>query len=97
MDFEGIYFDHAATTPVHPEVVEAMLPYLQEGFPNPSSIHAAGRGVRKAVNEAREQVAGLIRSTPDEIVFTSGGTESAAMAILAQPSSWNRRENADTL
>jgi len=82
MDFEGIYFDHAATTPVHPEVVEAMLPYLQEGFPNPSSIHAAGRGVRKAVNEAREQVAGLIRSTPDEIVFTSGGTESAAMAIL---------------
>lgn len=82
MSFEGIYFDHAATTPVHPEVVDAMLPFLREGFPNPSSIHTAGRGVRKAVNEARDRVAALIGGKPDEVVFTSGGTESNVMAIL---------------
>ena len=77
----SIYLDHNATTPLDPEVFEAMLPVLQEHFGNPSSIHAHGRAARVRIDEAREQVADLIHAQPGEIVFTSGGTESDNLAI----------------
>lgn len=77
-----IYLDHSATTPVDPEVLEAMLPFYREGFANPSSIHAAGRQVRKAVEAAREQAASLIGANPGEILFTSGASESNNLAIF---------------
>ena len=71
-----IYLDHNATTPVHPEVKEAMLPYFDEFFGNASSVHSYGREAREAIDTAREHVAELIgASSPTEIVFTSGGTE----------------------
>ena len=76
-----IYMDHSATTPVDPEVIEAMLPYLSDHFGNPSSIHAYGRDVKVALEDARETVAGFINADAGEIVFTSGGTESDNMAI----------------
>lgn len=81
MPDEPIYLDHNATTPVAAEVVEAMLPYLTERFGNPSSATAQGRLARQGVDRAREQVAALIGAQPDEIVFTSGGTESNNLAI----------------
>jgi cysteine desulfurase len=71
-----IYMDHSATTPVREEVVEAMLPYLREYYGNPSSIHYAGRTVRRAVDEARANIAELLGAEPEEIYFTAGGTES---------------------
>jgi len=84
-----IYLDHNATTPVDPRVREAMLPSLGENFGNPSSPHAPGRAAREAVEKARRQTASLIGAKPDEIVFTSGGTESVNTAIrgalAAQP------------
>ena len=76
-----IYLDHNATTPVAPEVAEAMWPYLTTHFGNPSSDHPFGRAAKAAVDTAREQVAALIGAHPDEIVFTSGGTESNNLAI----------------
>ena len=76
-----IYMDNAATTPVHPEVLEAMLPYFTERYGNPSSVYSLARESRKAVEEAREKVAKAIRATPGEIFFTSGGTESDNWAI----------------
>ncbi len=77
-----IYFDHSATTPVRPEVAEVMCDYLKgENFGNPTSLHWFGRQVRKAVEEAREKVARAIGASPNEIVFTSGGTEADNMAI----------------
>ena len=72
---EVIYLDHNATTPLLPSVVDAMLPYLRAQYGNPSSDHPLGRRARAAVDTAREQVAALIGCHPDEIVFTSGGTE----------------------
>jgi len=78
---ERIYLDHNATTPVHPEVLEAMLPYYRDKFGNASSVHSYGREAREAIDEAREQVAELIGADPREIVFTSGGTESDNFAI----------------
>jgi cysteine desulfurase len=84
-----IYLDYNATTPVDPIVVEAMLPWLSEHFGNPSSGHIYGQRARKAVDLARGQVAALLGSEPDEIAFTSGGTESnniAIMGTLAQSS-----------
>jgi len=77
----GIYLDHAATTPLRPEVLEAMLPYLTEHWGNPSSIHASGRRARQGLDEAREVVAGLLACKPREVVFTSGGTEANNLAI----------------
>jgi len=77
-----IYLDHAATTPVHPEVREAVLPFLAEYFGNPSSIHSFGREVKKAIEEAREKVANLIGAKPEEIIFTSGATEADNQAIF---------------
>lgn len=79
---EMIYLDHAATTPLRPEVREAMLPYLSECYGNPSSIYRIGREARKAVDDARETVAQILGASPREIVFTSGGSESDNLAIL---------------
>jgi len=76
-----IYLDNAATAPLRPEVLETMLPYLRDHHGNPSSLHRAGKRTRSAVNKAREQVAALIGATPDEIIFTSGGTEANNLAI----------------
>ena len=76
-----IYLDHNATTPVAPEAAEAMAPYLAAEFGNPSSGHALGRRARQAVEEARASLAALIGAAPEEVVFTSGGTESNNLAI----------------
>ncbi|QEL64876.1 cysteine desulfurase [Oryzomicrobium terrae] len=73
--FAPAYLDHNATTPVAPEVLEAMLPYLREQYGNPSSRHEYGRAARRAVDEAREQVAAAVGAHPTEVVFTSGGSE----------------------
>jgi len=77
-----VYFDNAATTPVHPKVFEKMKPFLMEDFGNPSSIHSFGRTVRVAIEEARETVAGFINANPGEIYFTSGGTEANNFAVF---------------
>lgn len=76
-----IYLDNNATTPIHPEVKEFILPFLGEKFGNPSSIHWAGRDVRKAIEDARENVAKLINADPKEIIFTGSGTEANNTAI----------------
>jgi cysteine desulfurase len=76
-----IYLDNAATTPVAPEVFEAMTPYLTEFFGNPSSTHSFGRKVKAAIEKVRKQVADTFRVLPAEIIFTSGGTEADNMAI----------------
>ena len=76
-----VYLDHNATTPAHPEVVKAMLPYYEEVFGNASSIHQFGQQARKAIDKAREKVADFIGAKPEEIVFTSGGTEADNFAI----------------
>lgn len=80
-DFEPIYLDHNATTPVDPRVVEAMLPYLTEQFGNPSSSHVYGRAPGAAIAGARADVAALIGARPDEIVFTASGSEADHLAI----------------
>ncbi|SDE59703.1 cysteine desulfurase NifS [Sporomusa acidovorans] len=76
-----IYFDHSATTPVDREVAELMLEYMTDKYGNPSSVHAFGRETRKALEEAREKVAALINAAPNEIFFTSGGTEGDNLAL----------------
>ena len=78
---QEIYLDHSATTPIRPEVLEAMLPFLREHHGNAGSLHRFGRDCRRAVETAREQVAALINAEPREILFTSGGTESDNLAI----------------
>ncbi len=78
-----IYWDNNATTPMAPEALEAMLPFLKERFFNPSAAYASAKEVRRAVEKAREQVAALLGASPGEIVFTSGGTE-ATNAALSQ-------------
>ena len=75
------YLDHAATTPLRPEALEAMLPFLQGSFGNPSGQHAAARAAKTAVEEAREQVAAALGAKPAEIVFTGGGTEADNLAL----------------
>lgn len=77
-----IYLDHAATTPIHPEVKRAMEPFLQERFGNPSTLYSLGREAKEAMEQAREKVADLIGALPEEIVFTSGGTEACNMAMV---------------
>jgi len=76
-----IYLDYAATTPTHPDVVKAMLPYFTEAFGNPSSIYSYGQEAKGAIEEARVKVASLISARGEEIVFTSGGTEADNFAI----------------
>jgi cysteine desulfurase len=76
-----VYLDHNASTPVHPEVVAAMVPYFSERFGNPSSVHGFGREARDGIEAAREQIAQFLRVGKDEVVFTSGGTESDNFAV----------------
>lgn len=76
-----VYLDHAATTPVRPEVLEAMMPYFSEKFGNPSSLYALAEESRNALDEARERVAAVLNCRPREIVFTGGGTESDNTAV----------------
>ena len=78
-----IYLDNNATTPIDPQVVDAMLPFLREHFANPSAAYRSARVVERAVTQARGQVAALIQAQPEEIIFTSGGTESNNVAIDA--------------
>lgn len=77
----SVYLDHAATTPLHPEVLEAMMPYLKESYGNPMSLHDAGQRAKRACEDARSKVATLIGAMPEEIIFTSCGTESNNMAL----------------
>src|ERR1700757_5007618 len=77
-----VYFDNNATTPVLPEIMEAMRPYFSDHFGNASSIHHHGQETRAAVERARESVAALLGCRPTEIVFTSGGTEGDNLAIF---------------
>lgn len=79
---EVIYLDHSASTPVMPEVVEAMLAHLRDGFANPSGIHRQARNERRAIDDARDGVASVLGCAPGEVVFTSGGTESDNLALL---------------
>ena len=77
-----IYLDYNATTPLCDAAREAMLPYLERRFGNPSSVHAAGREARAAIDNARDKLAALLHAKPNEIVFTSGGTESCNLAVF---------------
>jgi cysteine desulfurase len=77
-----IYLDYNATTPLCDEARETMLPYLDQYFGNPSSVHAAGREARAAIDDARDKLAALLHAKPHELVFTSGGTESCNLAVL---------------
>jgi len=77
-----IYFDHSATTPLDPRVLEAMGPYLGGAYGNPSSLHEEGRIARRAVDNARHQVAALIGAEPEEIIFTASGTEADNLALI---------------
>jgi cysteine desulfurase len=84
MEFEmsdAVYLDHAATTPVAPEVLDAMLPYLGDQYGNPQSIYGLARGARRAIDDARDAVAEVLGCRAGEIVFTSGGTESCNLAV----------------
>ena len=76
-----VYLDNAATTPVAPEVVEAMIPYLTEHFGNPSSTHSFGRKTKNSIEMSRKKIADYLNADPGEITFTSGGTEADNMAL----------------
>jgi len=78
------YLDHAATTPMHPEAVEAMMPFLSYRFGNPSGSHAVARDARKALEEARDVVAECLGAQPGEVVFTGGGTEADNLAVFGR-------------
>jgi len=87
----GIYLDHNATTPMREEVIRAVEPFLRHAFGNPSSLHVYGRKVKQAVEEAREKVAWAIGALPEEIVFTSGGTEANNLALKGIVNSREKR------
>jgi len=89
----SIYLDHAATTPTHPEVVKAMLPYFTDAFGNPSSVYSYGQEARGAVEEARTRVAELIGARGEEIIFTSGGTEADNFALKGAAYANERKGN----
>lgn len=93
---DPIYLDYNATTPLLPEVVDAMLPYLREHFGNPSSGHVYGMRARDAVARAREQVAELIGCDSDEVIFTSGGTEANNLAIRGVTEALDQKRHAIT-
>ncbi|HYC28830.1 MAG TPA: aminotransferase class V-fold PLP-dependent enzyme, partial [Chitinophagaceae bacterium] len=76
-----VYFDNAATTPLLPEVLEAMMPFLREQFGNPSTQYSYGREARSAIESARKLIASLLHAQPGEIIFTSGGTESSNIVL----------------
>ncbi|WP_377888361.1 cysteine desulfurase family protein [Alkalihalobacillus sp. R86527] len=90
---KAIYMDHAATSPVHPEVIEVMTASLQDHFGNPSSIHQFGRKTRHALDEARSSIAKSINAHPNEIVFTSGGTEADNLAIIGTAKAHSNKGN----
>jgi cysteine desulfurase len=87
-----IYFDHSATTPLDPRVVEAMLPFYEANFGNPSSLHWAGQQAKQAIDEGRRQVAELFHAIPDEIVFTASGTESDNMVLVGVASQYKAQD-----
>lgn len=87
---QAIYLDHAATTPVRAEVLEAMQPFFGASFGNPSSVHRWGREARVALDEARERLARCLNANPDEVCFTSGGTEADNLAVLG---AWRARRD----
>ena len=89
---QPIYLDYNATTPVAPEVADAMRPWLEEHFGNPSSSHAYGQRARQAVAQARNQVAALIGAQADEIVFTGSATEANNLALLGVARALARHE-----
>ena len=78
----NVYFDNAATTPLSRRVLEKMIPYMEEGFGNPSSIHKRGREIKSAIEKSRSRVADILSCEPGEIFFTSGGTEADNMFII---------------
>ncbi len=78
----NIYLDHAATSPMHPDVLQAMLPYFTETFGNASSLHGFGRAARAAVNDARDSIARYLGCRSGELIFTGGGTESDNLALF---------------
>src|SRR5262245_54721799 len=83
MPTDPVYLDHAATTPVRPEVLDAMLPYLgTTTFGNPSSAHRFGRAARAGLEQARREVAAAVGAEPAQVIFTSGGTEADNLAIV---------------
>jgi cysteine desulfurase len=86
-----IYLDHAATTAVAPEVLEAMLPWLRDGYGNPSSLHALGRHARSAVDESRDRVATALGCAAREVVFTAGGSEADNLALRGALDRWTSR------
>jgi cysteine desulfurase len=88
-----VYLDHAATTPAHPKVVEAMLPYFTVKFGNPSNLHDMGREAKNAVEEARAKTAALIGAKPEEVFFTSSGTESNNFALKGLAQANNQKGN----
>ncbi|MDO9572664.1 MAG: cysteine desulfurase NifS [Candidatus Omnitrophota bacterium] len=88
-----VYLDYAATTPTDPEVVSAMQPYFFEKFGNPSSLHAYGQEAKKAVEDSRESLAGFINALPEEIIFTSGGTESDNYALFGAAYALEKKGN----
>lgn len=90
---EQVYLDYNATTPVEPEVVEAMLPYLKNGFGNASSVHSFGRDAKVALENARESVAGFLNCGSEELYFTSGGTESDNLSVLGLAKRFKDRKN----
>jgi glutamate/tyrosine decarboxylase-like PLP-dependent enzyme len=77
-----VYLDHAATTPVRSEVLEVMLPFLRESWGNPSSSHRLGRAARAGLDQARREVAEALGAEPNQVIFTSGGTEADNLAII---------------
>jgi cysteine desulfurase len=89
-----LYLDHAATTPLRPEVLEEMMPYLTDLFGNPSSLHAFGRDSRVALDHARHRIARLLNCDPQEIAFTSGGTESDNTALFGTALAWRESSGA---
>src|SRR5262245_48150083 len=91
-----IYLDYNATTPVDPQVLDAMLPFLRGEVGNPSSSYALGRRARDAIEKARTQVASLIGAEPDEIVFTGGGTEASNIAIRSGAAALGSRKTVVT-
>ena len=88
-----IYLDHAATTPVDPRVLEAMLPYFSEKFGNASGVYAISQASQGALEEAREKVAGILGCSPDEVIFTGGATEADNAAIAG--AALGQRESGD--
>src|SRR5215213_3627153 len=89
------YLDHAASTPMRPEAIAAMLPFLAEHPGNPSGSHAASRATKGALETAREVVAEICACRPDEVVFTGGGSEADNLAIKG--AAWARREQCDNV